>query len=262
MKLAIALACLALPTAAVAQTVDREALALPPGAALLNVTAEGRSERKPDLATFSAGVVTQAKTAAEAMAANNARMDATLAALRRAGIAERDLQTSTLQLQPQYYYPQREPPVRRPDGTVTEPPEPAAPRIIGYEARNTLTVRLRKIADMGRVIDTLVAAGANQVEGPYFTLERPEAAADEARASALRTARQRAELYAREAGFRTARILTISEGGGYYPVSREIIVTAQRGGGAMAPPPPPPAPVQPGEVTVGANLSVQFVLER
>lgn len=265
MKFAIALSALALTTAsAAAQPTDRTSVAISPDGALLNVTTEGRSERAPDLATLNAGVVTQAKTAAEAMAANTTRMTATVAALRRAGVAERDLQTANLTLQPQYYYPQREPPMRRPDGTVSEPAEPAPPRIIGYEARNTVTVRVRRVADVGRIIDTLVAAGANQVDGPYFTLDEPQAAADEARAKALRTARERADLYAREGGFRSVRILTISEGGGYYPMAREVMVVGQAAG-AMAPPPPPPAPmapVQPGEVTVGVTLAVQFALER
>lgn len=262
MKFALALAALALSAStAAAQAPEGALVRISPDGALLNVTAEGRSEREPDMAIFNVGVVTQAKTAAEAMAANATRMESTLAALRRAGLAERDLQTSNVSLQPQYYYPQRERPVRRPDGTVTEPAEPEPPRIIGYEARNTVTVRARRVAEVGRIIDALVAAGANQIDGPHFTLDRPEAAADEARAQALRTARQRAELYAREAGFRRVRILTITEGGGYYPVARQIVVTGQAASAPMAPPPPPPAPVQPGEVMVGISLSVQFALE-
>ncbi|HEY8618238.1 SIMPL domain-containing protein [Phenylobacterium sp.] len=266
MRTAIALACLSLAaaTAAAAQPAERPAVVLSADGALLNVTAEGRSERAPDLATFNAGVVTQAKTAAAALAANSTRMDATIAALRRAGVAERDLQTSTLQLAPQYYYPQPPRPVRNPDGSVTEPaPEPQTPRIIGYEARNTLTVKVRRVTDLGRIVDALVAAGANQVDGPYFSLDKPEAATDEARVQALRNARARAELYAREAGFRTVRIVSMTEGGGYYPVVRDVMMVG-RAAGAMAPPPPPPppAPVQPGEVAVGVSLSVQFALER
>ncbi len=254
---------LLLSSPAAAQTAEVRS-AMTTDGVLLNITAEGRSERRPDLATFSIGVVTQAKTAAEAMATNATRMDAAIASLRRSGVAERDLQTASLHLQPQYFYPQRERPVRQPDGSVVQQPaEPEAPRIIGYEARNSLTVRVRKIADLGRIADTLVSAGANQIEGPYFTLENTEAAADEARALALRAARQRAELYAREAGFRSARLLTITEGGGYYPVSRQIAVIGQ-GAGLMspAPPPPPPAPVQPGEIALGVSLSAQFALER
>lgn len=252
---------------ALAQPAPAPAVALESGVTLLNVTAEGRAYRQPDLANFNAGVVTQARTAGEAMSANAARMEAIVAALKRAGIAERDIQTSNLNLQPQYHYPQRQRVIRQPSGetTVTET-EPQAPRIIGYEARNTVSVRVRRVGNMGRIIDTLVSAGANQVEGPYFTLEDQEAATNEARADAMKNARARAELYARAAGLRVGRILTISEGGGYYPLAREaIVVTAQSFGGAGAPPPPPPppaAPVQPGELALGVSLSVQFALER
>lgn len=261
-KLAIAAALAAFAaTAAVAQPAAPSGVTPSANLALLNITAEGRSTRAPDLVSFNAGVVTRGKTAGEAMAANAQRMAQVVAALRRGGVAERDIQTSALSLQPQYHQPPRERPVRQPDGSVIEPPEPAPPRIIGYEARNTVTVRVRRVNDMGGILDTLVAAGANQVDGPYFTVDQPDAAGDEARADAMRTALRRAELYAREAGYRTARILTISEGGGYYPVARDIIVTGSVGGGAMAPP-PPPVPVQPGEMAIGVSLSVQFALER
>jgi uncharacterized protein YggE len=265
-KLAAVFAALSLAGAgsAFAQAPASPGITLGSNATLLNVTAEGRAQRRPDLATFNAGVVTQARTAAEALTANSTRMDAVVAALKRSGVAERDIQTSSLSLQPQYYYPQRERPAREPSGAVVEPAEPQAPRIIGYEARNSVTVRVRRISDMGRIIDTLVGAGVNQVDGPYFTVENQEAAADEARAEAIKNARTRAELYARAAGLRVARILTISEGGGYYPVARQDIVAVTAIGSAMAPPPPPPPPtaVQAGEVTLGVSVSVQFALER
>lgn len=115
---------------------------------------------------------------------------------------------------------------------------------------------------MGRIIDALVGAGVNQVEGPYFTVENQEAAANEARTEAMKNAQARAELYARAAGMRVSRILTITEGGGYYPVARENFITATATGSTMVPPPPPPTAVQAGEVTLGVSLSVQFALER
>jgi uncharacterized protein len=261
MKLPIAVFALFIATAAAAQPAPTPTLAIAPGETLLNVTAEGRSRRQPDLAIFSAGVVTQAKTAGEALTANAQRMDAVIAALKRAGVPERDIQTSTLSLQPQYYHPQPEPYPRREPGTgVTVPAEPQAPRIIGYEARNAVQVRVRRLGDMGQVIDTLVSAGANQVDGPSFTVEEPEPALDEARVAAMQRARERAELYARAAGLRVGRIVAISEQGGYFPVAEQIVVTGYRGGPAA--PPPPPSPVQPGEVALGVNLSVQFALTR
>lgn len=234
---------------------------LGPTSAILSLSAEGQSRRTPDLALFSAGVVTQGTTAAQAMDANSRQMAQVVAALKRAGVADRDIQTSSISLQPRYTNPDLEAQIRaRQTGQPYVPPtEPA--RIIGYEARNTVQVRLRDLGKMGRVIDTLVQAGANQVDGPNFTLDEPRAAQDEARVEAIQIGRERAELYARAAGMRVARILSISEGGGYYPVQQSIIVTGARYG----PPPPPPAPerdapVSPGELTLGVTVSMQFEL--
>lgn len=255
MKTLMLAAALAVATPALAQPALTPAPVLAANATLLNLSAEALVRRAPDIANFSSGVVTQARTAGEALTANARRMDAVIAALKRAGIADRDIQTASLSLQPQYYYPQRE---RVPSAT-TRPAEPQAPRIIGYEARNSVQVRVRKLGEMGKVIDTLVAAGANQVDGPNFMLENQDAALDEARAEAVKKARARAELYARAAGLRVGRILSISEGGAYYPqpvMMREAIaVTASNA------PPPPPSPVAPGELQLGVTLSVQFALE-
>lgn len=261
MKLPIALVALFAATAASAASAQpTPTLTVSAGETLLNVTAEGRSRRPPDLALFSAGVVTQARTAGEALGANAQRMEAVITAVKRAGIAERDIQTSTLTLQPQYYQPPPEPYPRREAAPVATPQEPQAPRIVGYEARNTVQVRVRRLTDMGRVIDALVAAGANQVDGPTFTVEEPEPALEEARTAAMQNALKRAELYAGAAGLRVGRILSISEQGGYFPVMEQIVVTGYRGGPAA--PPPPPSPFQPGELSLGVNLSVQFALTR
>lgn len=237
--------------------------ALGPNSALLSLTAEGRSRRTPDLAMFTAGVVTQGRTAAEALAENNRRMQAVVAALRRAGIAERDIQTSSLNLNPRYSNPERDAMIRARESRepYIPPAEPAPPQIIGYEARNNVQVRVRRVSEMGRIIDTLAAAGANEVHGPAFTMDEPRAALDEARTAAVAEARQRAELYARAAGMRVVRILSITEAGGFYPVQEAIMVTGSRVGGFAAPP-PPPAPVSPGELTLGVNVSVQFELAR
>lgn len=235
---------------------------LGPNSAILSLTAEGQSRRASDIAMFSAGVVTQAQTASAAISENSSKMDAVIAALKRAGIADRDIQTSAINLSPVYSNPERDAQIlARQSGRpyIPPPPEQQARRIIGYEARNTVQVRVRNLANMGRVIDTLVSVGANEVNGPNFTLEEQQAALDEARVEAVTQGRQRAELYARAAGMRVARILSINEGGGYHPV-QQIFVTGSR---AAAPaPPPPPTPVQPGELTLGVNVSMQFELVR
>lgn len=263
MKKLVAFACLALTTgAAAAQTPPTVQVSpLGPGSALLSLSAEGRSDRVPDLAMFSAGVVSHGVTASEALGANSRQMDRVIAALKRSGIADRDIQTSAISLSPRWNNPDAEAQriareTRQPYVPTNEPP-----RIIGYEARNSVQVRVRKLGEMGKIIDTLVGAGANEVNGPSFTLDDQKAALDEARTEAVAVGRERAELYAHAAGMRVVRLLSISEGGGYYPV-QQIVVTGSRMGVPGAPPPPPPPPVAVGELSLGVSLSMQFEIGR
>lgn len=175
-------------------------LAQPITGTRLELTATGEATRVPNLAMISAGVVTRAPTATGALQENSARMERVLAALRRVGIAERDIQTSSINLNPEYNYQENQP-----------------PRLVAYTASNQVTIRFRDIRNSGQVLDILVAEGANQISGPNMTIERPEAALDEARANAVAAGRARAELYARALGKRVARVISVSEGGGYYP---------------------------------------------
>ncbi len=240
-----AAAALMLPAAAAAHDVASGPV-IAPGNTLLSLSAEGTSTRKPDLAVFSAGVKSQAKTAGAALTANAADMNKVVAALKAAGIAERDIQTSNLSLNP-IYQPQRS----LPDGTI-DPPEP---RIIGYQVNNTVTVKQRNIAQYGKVIDTLVGAGANQVSGPGFQMDKPDAAQDEARTDAVRKARARAQLYASAAGLKVVRILSISEGGGYSPPPQPMYRVAVAEAAMSA-----PSPVAAGELSLNSNVTVLFEL--
>jgi uncharacterized protein YggE len=238
---------LAVATAFAQPALAQQTGPLPPieaGHTLLTVTAEGHSERTPDLAEFNAGVTTQGKTAADALGANSAAMNRVIAALKRAGIADRDIQTSNLGINPVYSQPRR-----LPDGST----EPNAPEIVGYQVTNTVSVRQRKLDDYGKVIDTLVSAGANQVNGPSFMLDEPDPALDAARTEAMKKARDRAELYARAAGLHVVRIVSISESGGYAPPMPMYRMEAARA--AAAPP-----PVAAGELSMRANVTVQFEL--
>ena len=205
---------------------------------VLDVSAEGQSKRTPDLATVSAGVVTQAADAASAMRDNSARMERVIAALKRAGVLDRDIQTASVSLQPQYRYAQNEPPV-----------------ITGYQAQNTVTVRFREIGRAGAILDALVATGANQINGPELGLDNPAAATDEARLDAMTKARARAELYARAAGLRVKRILSISEGGGFMP-PRPIVANMRMQSMDIA-----ETKIMAGEQSIGVTVSVRFELE-
>ena len=169
---------------------------VPAAGTVLDVTAEGRTTRVPDLATIRAGVVSQATTAAAALADNAQRMARVLAALKKAGVAPRDIATATVGLSPQYRYADNQPPV-----------------ITGYQATNSVSVRFRDVSKSGVILDALVAQGANQIDGPNLSIDQPDAALDEARADAIRRARTRAGLYARAAGLRVVRIVSIAENG-------------------------------------------------
>ena len=138
-----------------------------PDDTVLSISAEGHSTRTPDVASFSTGVASTGKTAAAAMAANAANMNRVIAALKAAGIADRDIQTSTLSLSPTY--------AERSQVVLNGQPQNLPPRITGYTANNTVAIRQRKLAEVGRVIDALVVAGANEISGPDFAVDQPDA---------------------------------------------------------------------------------------
>lgn len=232
---------LALPGVAMAQNAQSGPV-VAAGNTLLTVTGEGRATRAPDLATFSAGVTSQAVTAGAALGANAADMNRVLAALKAAGIADKDVQTSQISLNPVYGDQQV-----GPNGMVREP------RIVGYQATNTVNVKQRDLKQFGKVLDTLVGAGANQVQGPNFQLDHPDAALDEARAAAIKAARARADLYAKAAGLRVVRMLTISESGGYAPQPVMFAKAAMMDAAA-------PTPIAAGQLDMTASVTVQFEL--
>jgi uncharacterized protein YggE len=213
------------------------------GHTLLTVNAEGSTSRKPDLAVFSAGVASSGKTAGEALSANSADMSRVIQALKRSGIADRDIQTSNLSLNPVYADTSRQP---------ADPLAQQAPRIIGYQASNTVTVKQRNLGAFGKVIDTLVSTGANQVSGPSFQVDQPDPALDEARVDAVKKARERANLYARAIGMKVLRIVSIGESGGYSPPRPMYRMAMADSAGAP--------PVAAGEVSLEMNVTVQFEL--
>ena len=239
---AIALACL-LPLTAHAASATSDGSVVAPGDAMLTVTADGQAHRAPDLAVFSAGVTTQGKTASAALAANSQAMVAVIAELKKAGLAPRDIQTSNLSVSPIYEEQTAQPAIR--------PRRPVGPVIIGYQVSNQVNIRQRKLDAYGATIDALVSAGANQINGPSFTVDQPAAALDEARLEAMKAARARADLYARAAGMRVLRIVSIAESGGGFQQPM-MFARAKMMDAA--------APVEAGEVNLSANVTVQFEL--
>jgi uncharacterized protein len=204
----------------------------------LEVTARGESHVVPDVAVISAGVVSQAADAATAMRENADRMARVIASLKTSGIAARDMSTASISLAPQYRYQENQLPV-----------------ITGYQASNQLTVRFRDIAKSGTILDTLVKQGANQINGPNLMLDKPEAAQDAARVEAIKSARSRADLYAKAAGLTVKRIVSISESNddGGRPVPMVAMAMARDASAKTE--------VLPGEQAIGVSVAVIFELQ-
>ncbi len=241
MKSAIALMTLAaaLPAAAFAQTNVTVAETAP----ILTLNVTESVEATPDIATVGTGVQSRAPTAAQAMTDNAAKMDRLIAALAKAGIAKKDIQTSGINLSAQYDYTNR-------DG------QPEGPRFIGYEASNQVTVKLRDIRRVGTLLDSMVAAGATNVNGPTFSISDPAPMLAQARGQAIRSAKTQADYYAQATGYRSARLITIAESnsGGTPPMP--MLQSARFKADAA------PTPVEPGQVASSVTLTVQYALEK
>ena len=231
----LAAAALAMPAAALAQTAVQ---VQPISGTRLDISATGEVTRVPDVAIISTGVVTRAPTATGAIRQNATRMERVRSALRQAGVADKDIQTSSLSLNPEYHYEQNK-----------------APRLTGYQASNQVSVRFRDIGDTGKILDALVAEGANQISGPSLTIDKPEEALDEARLKAIANGRARADLYARALGMRVVRLLSVSEGGGY-AVPPPMPMYARAEAASMD----AQTKIDPGEqkVQVGVNMSFEL----
>jgi uncharacterized protein YggE len=224
---------LAWPSAASAQS------APPPQISTLSLNGEGTAEARPDMAIVLLGVTAQARTAKEAIAENSRLIAAVVAAAREAGIESRDLQTARVSLTPQYSNP---PPASR---------EPR--RIVGYDAGNALTIRVRDLDKLGNLLDRLVVAGATDIRGVSLNVAKPEPLLDEARAAAIKDALRKAELYAAAGNLRIVRIVEIVEAGASAPVAQ---VRAYRAAPAAAP--RPEVPIEAGEQTFRASVNVVF----
>jgi uncharacterized protein YggE len=225
--------CFAGLAAAALLAVPALAQTAPPAA--ITVTGEATVSAAPDLAQIDGGVSSDAKTAREASDANNAAMGKILLALKGAGIAENDFQTSRLSLQPQY-----------------APNRTGPSLVVGYRASNRVTVRLREPNKLASVIDTLVSAGANDIGGIAFTVSNASKLLDGAREQAIADARRKAEIYAKAAGVSLGAPVNISEESSPVPAPfRKNIATM-----AAA-----PAPVSPGEETLQVTVSVSWAIK-
>ena len=168
----------------------------------ISLTGHGEVRMAPDLAIVTIGVMSSAASAREALDANTKAMQAVMASLTGAAIGTRDIQTSNFMVNPRYDYGQNN----------AQPP-----KVVGYDVSNNVTVTVRKLDSLGSVLDSVVSAGSNQINGVMFQVSKPEAATDEARKLAVADAQRKAKVYTEASGVSLGQIVSLSEGGGYQP---------------------------------------------
>lgn len=199
---------------------------------LVTVTGEATVAVAPDAAVIRIGVTSQDKTAREASEANAKQMTAVLAAIKDTGIADRDVQTSRLSLQPQY-----------------DPNKSGTARLTGFQATNQVTVRIRDIDKLPVFLDRAIAAGANEMSGIEFVISEQSKLLDRARDDAIADARRKAELYAQAAGSKLGPVVSITEEGS---AAQPRPMQAMRAGAV---------PIAPGEQTLRATVTVSYELK-
>jgi len=191
--------------------------------ARLSVNGQGTSYQEPDTAHVSVGVVATGATAEEAMAANGEKMSATIDSLLAAGVERKHIQTSGLNLSPVYNHHGRGGQIYNQSGERPELPER---KIINYTVQNRVSAKTHDIDKVGGILDAVVRAGSNNIGGVRFSLKDDTRAKEEARKSAMKDARTKAQNMADGAGVKLGRILLIGEGANYnHTYADEIIVT-------------------------------------
>jgi uncharacterized protein YggE len=198
----------------------------------VTVTGAATISVAPDTSIIRIGVTSQGKTAHEASVANAKRMSAVLATIKDAGIADKDVRTSRLSLQPQY-----------------DPNKAGAARLLGFQVTNQVTVKIRDIDTLPSILDRAIAAGANEMSGIEFLVSSQSKLLDQVRDEAIADAHRKAEIYAHAAGVKVGHVVSITEGGGGAP--RPVAMQAMRASAV---------PVAPGEQTLRAQVTVSYEL--
>jgi uncharacterized protein len=203
----------------------------------MTVSGEGEIRAVPDEAQLSAGVVTQAHNAADALAENSRRMNAVFDALKHLGIPDKSIQTSDFSVSPQYQTDQH--------GNTT-------PKVIGYQVSNSVNVTVDDLGKLGPAIDALVSSGANSMGGIGFTIRDTKPLLDQARAAAVKDALGRAEIYSRSAGVTLGPIMSIGESGYETPRPMFKAMAMMAGNASVS------TPTAAGEDKIAANVSITF----
>jgi uncharacterized protein YggE len=212
---------------------------LKPPARLISLNGHGEVKAKPDMAIVNVGVMTQARTAREALSQNTQAMEKIFASLKAAGIEAKDIQTSNFMVNPRYDYGQN---------------NTQAPRVVGYDVSNTVQVSVRKLSTLGSVLDQVVSEGSNQINGVAFAIADDEKLMDEARKRAVADAERKASLYASAARISLGQIMSLSEANIQPP--QPLMYKTMRQEAA-----PSAVPIAEGEQTVVIDVNITWEIK-
>jgi uncharacterized protein YggE len=232
-QLVTAIACLIV----LFSTCTAEADGEPVHVRTISVTGLGQATAVPDMATIHTGVVTQAPLAVDAMEQNSQDVERLMAELKKLNVAEKDIQSSQFNVQPEYE--------RGPRGE-------RKPEIVGYRVTNQLRIQARDLSALGRLLDALIRAGSNQISGLTLGVDDSTKIMNEARIMAMANARDRAGLYANAAGVSVGQVLNISE--------QQIVSPQPRFYGQSMEAAAAGVPIAPGEQEFSATINVTFEL--
>ncbi len=211
----------------------------------VSVSGTGEIYAKPDLAITAFSVKTEAKTVEGAMSDNTKKMNAVIEAMKGAGVEEKDLKTTNFNISPRYEYVT--------DYSVDYWPKPQKRVLTGYEITQSIEVKIRDMAKIGDIIQKAVDAGANQAGGLQFTFDDPDGLKNQAREEAIKEAKEKAELLAKQLGVKLTKITNFSEGGYYPPVYYDNAISAKAMGEAEAAP-----QIETGENKITVNITITY----
>jgi hypothetical protein len=205
----------------------------------ISVTGEGKVLVRPDIGQVSLAVVESASTVTLAQNAATKAMNDITKFLKDSGVAEKDIKTTEYSVYPLYDYP---------DGKRVAR---------GYEVRQGLTVKIRELADAGKIVGGAAERGANQIGGITFTTEDPTLIKEEARRKAIEDAKAKAKVLAHDLGVRLGDVVSFNESGGGYPIFyAKAMGGAERGGDVAATP-----EIAPGENETSVNVTITFEIQ-
>jgi len=228
-------AAMALSPINVAQAANVEIVAQNP---VIELSVSEQVDSAPDTATFSTGVETKAKTATEALSQNSAQARTVINRLKALGIAEKDIQTTGINLRADYDYDQ----------------ENRQNRFVGYVVSNEVSATVNDISKLGKILDAIVSSGATNLNGPSFSISDDSKLKDLARERALANGKARAMSYARSEGYSGVRVLSISEGMSHQ--SEAPMMRMEASAASSAP------PVAPGQVGTVVSLNITYEMTR